>query len=396
MTLPSIVPSIVSSARETVRPRTCRPGPALTVLVLLAGLLGLLVAGPNATVAPARADPLGGAQSRVASLNREVGVITTRLAEGTRQLAVDQARHRTVRRLLAATGRRIGAAQADADAGSAVVGQIAARLYRSPPAGLLLLSLSARPGDAGDALAVQASLTQLADQQRGRVRRAVAARVELRAEQRVVAELAAEAAALAERSAAERRRLVALARDTANRLEAAQQALLQARRAEAARLAAQRLAAPDRGRQGAPFSGGPGCSGASTAGQANGNLDPAVLCPVWNAAGERLRGDAARAFNAMSQAKAASTGAGLCVTDAYRPYREQVIVYAQTPAMTAIPGTSNHGWGQAVDLCGGAERYDGAAYRWLKTHAGRFGWHHPAWAEPGQRQEEPWHWEFGT
>ena len=392
------------TSRRTARPSGARsspvrPGQRVARSVVLALLLGLLGVGPVWTAAPSSADPVSDAQGQVEALNREVGTITGRLAEGTRQLAGDQERERAVSRLLASTLRKVGAAQADAEAGSAVVGQIAARLYRSPPPGLLLLSLSAGPTEVNDVLAVQAGLTQLADQQNGRVRRAVAARVELRAEQRVVAELAAEAAALAARSAVERRRLVGLAQDTATRLEQAERRLTEARRVEAARLAAERWAAQRSapGQPGVAFpADGPACTGASTTDQANGNLDPAALCPVWTAPGERLRGDAARAYNAMSQAKARATGTALCVTDAYRPYREQVIVYAQNPAMTAVPGTSKHGWGQAVDLCGGAERYDGAAYLWLKANTGRYGWRHPGWAEPGQRQEKPWHWKFGT
>ncbi len=34
------------------------------------------------------------------------------------------------------------------------------------------------------------------------------------------------------------------------------------------------------------------------------------------------------------------------------------------------------------------------AYLWLKANAASFGWVHPAWAESGQGQEEPWHWEY--
>ena len=145
-----------------------------------------------------------------------------------------------------------------------------------------------------------------------------------------------------------------------------------------------------------PPTAAPGCSGGPTAGQANGNLDPAALCPLWSAPGETLRGDAARAFNAMSQDKARTTGTALCVTDSYRSYRNQVAVFSARPGLAAVPGTSNHGWGQAVDLCGGAQSFSGAAYRWLKANAGRFGFTHPAWAEPGRGMEEPWHWEYGT
>src|SRR5215218_3532949 len=108
----------------------------------------------------------------------------------------------------------------------------------------------------------------------------------------------------------------------------------------------------------------------------------------------RLRCDAAAAWKAMSAAYAADTGSGICITDSYRTYAGQVRLYGQKPALAAVPGTSNHGWGLAVDLCGGMERFGTAAFRWMTANAGRFGWVHPQWADPGNGREEPWHWEY--
>ena len=61
----------------------------------------------------------------------------------------------------------------------------------------------------------------------------------------------------------------------------------------------------------------------------------------------------------------------------------------------AVPGTSNHGWGLAVDLCGGIQSYTSPQHAWMTEHAGRFGWRQPAWAQQGGSKPEPWHWEFG-
>ena len=65
-------------------------------------------------------------------------------------------------------------------------------------------------------------------------------------------------------------------------------------------------------------------------------------------------------------------------------------------SLAAVPGTSVHGWGRAVDFedAGGELTFDSAGYHWLKANAGRFGFVHPAWAEPGQSSSEPWHWEL--
>lgn len=63
--------------------------------------------------------------------------------------------------------------------------------------------------------------------------------------------------------------------------------------------------------------------------------------------------------------------------------------------MAAVPGTSVHGWGRAVDFEDGAGEltFGSAGYQWLVANAGRFGFFHPVWAEPGQPSAEAWHWE---
>jgi LAS superfamily LD-carboxypeptidase LdcB len=61
----------------------------------------------------------------------------------------------------------------------------------------------------------------------------------------------------------------------------------------------------------------------------------------------------------------------------------------------AVPGTSNHGWGLAVDLCGGIQVDYSPEHEWLMDHAAEFSWFHPSWALPGgPGPHEPWHWEF--
>jgi hypothetical protein len=61
----------------------------------------------------------------------------------------------------------------------------------------------------------------------------------------------------------------------------------------------------------------------------------------------------------------------------------------------AVPGTSIHGWGRAVDFEDdvGELTFNSPAYHWLKANAWRWGFVHPAWAEPGGSAPEPWHWE---
>jgi hypothetical protein len=62
----------------------------------------------------------------------------------------------------------------------------------------------------------------------------------------------------------------------------------------------------------------------------------------------------------------------------------------------AVPGTSRHGLGRAVDFegAGGKElTFSDPGYQWLVQNAAKYGFHHPAWAEPGGSSPEPWHWE---
>ncbi|NEM06586.1 NlpC/P60 family protein [Geodermatophilus normandii] len=131
----------------------------------------------------------------------------------------------------------------------------------------------------------------------------------------------------------------------------------------------------------------------SWGGYPNGLIPPSALCPI-GVGGHSLRCDAAAAYRAMSAAFAEAFGRPVCITDSYRTYAGQVRLYGEKPALAAVPGTSNHGWGLAVDLCGGIDGFGTPQYAWMAANAGRFGWLHPTWADPGNGREEPWHWEY--
>jgi len=138
----------------------------------------------------------------------------------------------------------------------------------------------------------------------------------------------------------------------------------------------------------------PGVTKDSVLGFANGQIPATALCPLWGAPGQLLRADAAPSFARMSKAYSQQFGRPICVTDSYRSYSQQVALYAAKPNLAAKPGTSNHGWGVALDLCGGVQSFGTIEHNWLFTHAPLFGWFHPAWAEPTGSRPEPWHWEF--
>jgi hypothetical protein len=88
------------------------------------------------------------------------------------------------------------------------------------------------------------------------------------------------------------------------------------------------------------------------------------------------------------------------IESCYRTYEMQVwwrnlYCFLGNCEFAAVPGTSVHGWGRAVDFedAGGELTFGSAGYAWLQANAWRFGFAHPAWAEPGGSSPEPWHWE---
>ncbi|ADB32630.1 Peptidase M23 [Kribbella flavida DSM 17836] len=128
-------------------------------------------------------------------------------------------------------------------------------------------------------------------------------------------------------------------------------------------------------------------------GYSNGMIPLSKLCAVGN--GHSLRCDAAAAYSQLATAYRNRFGKALCITDSYRSYASQVDLYGRKPSLAALPGTSNHGWGVAIDLCGGVDRFGTAQHQWMVQNAAAYGWVHPEWAKQGGNREEPWHWEFG-
>ena len=118
----------------------------------------------------------------------------------------------------------------------------------------------------------------------------------------------------------------------------------------------------------------------------NGRIPPGVLQPIGQG-GHALYAPAAEAWKAAVDA-AAADGVTLRVTDTYRSYEQQVDLVERKGLYSeggygAVPGTSNHGWGMALD----ADVNDPATLRWMRSNGHRFGF-----VEAVPR--EPWHWEF--
>ena len=118
----------------------------------------------------------------------------------------------------------------------------------------------------------------------------------------------------------------------------------------------------------------------------NGRVPAAALDSIGG--GHRLWAPAAEAFTRL-KAAAHRAGVSIGVTDSYRSYAQQVDVARRKGlhsqgGLAAKPGTSEHGWGKSLDL-----RLDASAQRWMRNHAGDYGF-----TENVSR--EPWHWTYAA
>ncbi|WP_152650041.1 M15 family metallopeptidase [Demequina globuliformis] len=119
----------------------------------------------------------------------------------------------------------------------------------------------------------------------------------------------------------------------------------------------------------------------------NGRVSSDSLCDIDFAPGHLLQCDAAASLERADADYYAQTGRHLEMTDSYRTYASQVATRAAKPGTAAVPGTSNHGWGMAVD-------FDYDAARWMAANGADYGWVHPAWARSGGSKPEWWHLEY--
>lgn len=118
----------------------------------------------------------------------------------------------------------------------------------------------------------------------------------------------------------------------------------------------------------------------------NGQIPAEALTSIGQG-GHKLWGPAAESWKQAVQA-AAADGVELKVTDSYRSYAEQVDLVRrkglyENGGLAAVPGTSNHGWGLAVDV----DITDPATLDWIRSNGYQYGF-----VEAVRR--EPWHWEY--
>jgi D-alanyl-D-alanine carboxypeptidase len=344
------------------------------------------------TATAGASDPVKAAEDQVAALQAEVERTAAVLTAGSKKLEEGQAELARVQAELARTQREADEALARAEEAQRKLDVVISAAYRSPMPDGLAMAMTTGPDRFRDAMVARADLARVRGNQQDLLREATAERVE--AEELVIkVDQLEDAAAAQERElAAQVEKLRALAAESERRLTEANARLEQAR-ADRARAEADAAAQAARDRA---LMGGPAatCDGRPVGSQANGFLDPSTLCPLSYAPGHKLSAPAAAAFNRLTEHAKATTGSPLCVGDSYRPYGEQVAVYRAKPGLAAVPGTSNHGWGLALDMSCGVERFGSVPHEWMKANAPQFGWVNPDWARQGGSKPEAWHWEY--
>lgn len=117
----------------------------------------------------------------------------------------------------------------------------------------------------------------------------------------------------------------------------------------------------------------------------NGKIPAQALAPIGTT-GHSMWAPAAANFEKLL-AHATADGVDIGINDSYRTYDRQVELVGRLGllkdgGLAAVPGTSNHGWGRAVDL-----HLDGEALTWMRANGERYGF-----VEDTPR--ETWHWAY--
>ena len=129
-------------------------------------------------------------------------------------------------------------------------------------------------------------------------------------------------------------------------------------------------------------------------GHSNGEIPDSELQALSFSPENKMHKKAATAMEEMNKAYKADNGSDLTINEAYRDCATQIRYRKELgeKAAPAPPCISNHGWGLAADIEVG--EFGSSTYNWLKANAHKYGYVHPAWAEPGGRNPEQWHWEY--
>jgi zinc D-Ala-D-Ala carboxypeptidase len=334
-------------------------------VAVIAVLVSLVASAPRAAAQDAGSDNIGSLRRAADKARAELEGATKKWENRRKDLVESQQK-------LKGTLKSLGAADAQLNRIRGPLARLANAAYQGPGAAGTMVIFGG--GSADEALRSAADTSHLADNQNTLVQQAAKLRQQHD-------QLTASAQELESKNAVE---------------QAGLQQQIDAIKRRSAELTQQLTAALDRIRADRERRFEIGCSASLVADARkypNGLIPSRYLCKLPQK-GASLRADAARTFVKLNAAYKQRFGRDMCITDSYRSLPAQQSVYAQRPGFAAVPGTSNHGLGTALDLCGGVQSQGSLQFNWLRANSQRFGWFHPSWAYSSPF--EPWHWEYNT
>ena len=339
------------------------PRPVALTGAIAAVALQLTIASSGSASAAQKPSP-----ASVEALKKQADKAANDLAKATRTWEDHSKQLNASEEKLKKTLAALGQADAQLDQIRAPLARLAANSYKEP--GVLGVPALIGGDDPDEALATATDLTMLSNEQKSLVDKAN----QLRKQHE---QLAATAQDLQSRDAIEETRLQQEVDGLKSKAAAATKQLT----------AALNKLDPDARLR---FTCDPGMSGEAKR-YPNGLIPSRFLCRLPQP-GRSLRADAAQAFYKLNDAYKRRFGTQMCLTDSYRPLAEQQRIYSERPGMAAVPGHSNHGYGTAIDLCGGVQNQGSAEFNWLESNSKSYEWFHPSWAYSSPF--EPWHWEY--
>lgn len=137
--------------------------------------------------------------------------------------------------------------------------------------------------------------------------------------------------------------------------------------------------------------------------QPNGKLRASMLVSIpWDREKTLIAAPAVKDLTRLNSAFKKKFGKNLDIDLAYRTLDTQKYYFNELgPYIAAKPGTSNHGWGLAIDV---PESYNysfkGKYYKWLKAHSKKYNWVHRKNLEEFRSNgtlnpyAEAWHFEY--
>lgn len=136
----------------------------------------------------------------------------------------------------------------------------------------------------------------------------------------------------------------------------------------------------------------------SLEGYKNGYLDDEVLCPISFSPDYKMYCPAEKMLSLMNEDYKEEFGTDLKIVSAYRSFEHQASLYARDQVFVAVPGTSQHSNGLAIDFgsaTGGFIDWDEPTTLWVMENGYKYGYSMGVW-QSKENLPEPWHVEFGT